>query len=250
MEGHKLSRVWLLDELRGLAILLMVFYHAMYDLVYIFRLPIPIFQYPWMEWLRYFIVTSFMVISGIVCHFSRSNRRRGFLCFGLAMGLTLVTALVMPSQFIAFGILHFMGISMLLYSLIQRGTDPVPPLLGIGLSLLLFSFTWNVGRRLLGWQGLFTIPLPPWLYQTNWLMPLGFHSPWFSSADYYPLLPWFFLFLTGTFLGVYFKEGRAPRWMYRPHCRPLAAVGRHSILIYLLHQPILYGGLWVLFQLV
>lgn len=246
---EKPQRVAILDELRGLSILLMVFYHGLYDLVEIFGVRADFFRSAPMRWLQVFIASLFILISGVACRYSRNNLKRGLLCFGVGMGMTVATALFIPSQLIVFGILHFMGVSMMLFSLLQPLLDRVHPLVGIFLSLGLYFFTEGVAYGTLGFWKIFSIPLPDALYQVGYLFPLGFYPPFFFSSDYFPLLPWFFLFLMGSFLGVYFRRGLAPGWMVRSHCKPLAAVGRKSIWVYILHQPILYGLFWVIFNL-
>lgn len=114
-------RVEILDELRGLIVLLMIFYHAIYDLVFVFRAVDPaLFQSRFMRWLQLFVACGFIVIAGIMCRYSRNNLRRGAKTFLAGMLVTAVTAAVIPSQLILFGILHFLGICMMLY-------PPAPP---------------------------------------------------------------------------------------------------------------------------
>ena len=86
--------------------------------------------------------------------------------------------------------------------------------------------------------------------ETPHLWILGLRTADFVSADYFPLLPWIFIFLFGASLGGRIKERRLPERFYGLACPPLEAVGRHSLLIYLLHQPVLMGlsyGLYWLF---
>ena len=112
---RKPARVCLLDELRGLAVLLMIFYHGAYDAVYIFRftgsgwfISVP------MDFLQRYIAVSFILIAGIMGRYSRSNFRRGAKTFLCGLLVTAVTLLVMPSERILFGILHFLGAAMML----------------------------------------------------------------------------------------------------------------------------------------
>lgn len=78
----------------------------------------------------------------------------------------------------------------------------------------------------------------------------GFCAPGFFSADYYPLLPWIFVFLAGSYVGIPLRDSRAPSWCYPTRSRALTWVGRHAILIYLLHQPILFVCFQLLIRLV
>ncbi|MDR2771092.1 MAG: DUF1624 domain-containing protein, partial [Clostridiales Family XIII bacterium] len=101
--------------------------------------------------------------------------------------------------------------------------------------LLLALFTRNVVNGVLG-LGPFIVELPSFLYRTSWLFPFGFRSAGFYSADYFPLFPYLFVFLAGSAAGTLVKH--LPAAARRAHIRPLAYLGRHSLLIYLLHQPI------------
>ncbi len=240
------KRVGLLDELRGLSILLMVVYHAFFDLVYIFGVKIPAFHSPLLAFLQPFFAGIFIFISGAACRYSKSNLKRGALCFGLGLAFTVITALFMPSELILFGILHFLGVAMMLFALLHRVLDKLPPWLGLPLCVLLFSLTYRVSQGYLGLAG-FSLSLPGAWYQTPVLFFLGLPEPGFFSADYFPLLPWLFLFFAGAYFGASLKENRLPPWFYRSHIPPLAFIGRHTLLVYVLHQPVVYGVLYVIF---
>lgn len=245
----KKQRVHLLDEFRGFVILLMVFYHGVYDIVFIFDVDFPFFYSPFMHYLQVFIAGTFIIVSGIACRFSRNNLKRGALALGLGLLFTLVTAVVMPDQIVMFGVLHLLGSAMILFALLRPLLDKLPPLSGTLLFVLLQIFTLRVPSGLLGYPPL-AVRLPESLYANPYLFWLGFPSPSFFSSDYFPLIPWVFLFLAGSYFGVFFQQGRAPKFAYRSHCPPLAKIGRHTIWIYLLHQPIVYGILWVFFNLI
>ena len=110
--------------------------------------------------------------------------------------------------------------------------------------LLLFWLFYHVQS---GWIGLtpqLSLRVPDVLYQSNWLFPFGFHNSSFHSSDYFPLFPYLFLFWAGMFLA----RLRLPELCYRSHCRALAFLGRNSIWIYLFHQPLVYGLLWLIFR--
>jgi len=124
---RKPNRVCLLDELRGLAVLLMIFYHGAYDAVYIFRFTgsgwftsVP------MDFLQLYIAVSFILIAGIMGRYSRSNFRRGVKTFLCGLLVTAVTLLVMPSERILFGILHFLGAAMMLLGLFEPLLRKIP----------------------------------------------------------------------------------------------------------------------------
>ena len=79
----------------------------------------------------------------------------------------------------------------------------------------------------------------------SWLFPLGFVPRSFYSADYYPPLPWIFCFFLGARLGGVVDWKKHDRPLPEALCLP----GRHSLLLYLLHQPVLYGLVWLIQRL-
>lgn len=86
------------------------------------------------------------------------------------------------------------------------------------------------------------IPMPGFLYggKNIFLYIMGFSQKLFS-ADYYPVIPWGFLFLSGAMGGYVLKSKKLPGFLYNNFCRPLAFIGRHTMIIYLAHQPVLFG---------
>ncbi len=230
-KGDNRGRVKILDALRGLCVVLMVIHHFNYDLVWLCGAPEWIFTNPVLDFFHYVFAGLFILISGISSHFSRSNLRRGVKCFAVAMAMTVVTSLPFIDEPILFGVLHLLGVCMILYGLIGPVLDRIPkalaPVLWISLivlSSLLVNNT-DIGRA------------------ARVLFPLGWTYPGFYSADYFPILPWVFVFLLGTWAGFYVKAGRLPRWFYRFTCPPFEYVGRRALIVYILHQPVMYGAI-------
>ena len=137
---------------------------------------------------------------------------------------------------------------MVLFWLLRPLLDKIPLWAGLAVFGLLTWLTWNIQNGQLGFAPIWSLQLPASWYQSNWLMPLGFVPNGFFSADYFPLLPWVFVFFAGSLAGVPLKEGRFPAFVYPTHVRWLAAVGRHTLWIYLLHQPVIYGVLSLIFH--
>lgn len=249
------SRVILLDEIRGFAILCMVVYHTMYQLKYTYMVDVPIFFENWFDIIRDVFAGAFIFISGTMCRFSRNNLKRGVQCFFLGMLVTFVTPFF-SSSYIAFGILHFMGVSMMIYGICAGAFERVPAFAGIIVCALLLAFTWNVPNidavrvndtiivksyGFFGIGGLFEWHLPEKAYLAGSLYPFGMYNPFqFISDDYFPLLPWFFVFLGGSYFGEWAKSGSLPRFFYNSHVKWLAAVGRYTIWVYLLHIPLIF----------
>ena len=236
----------LLDTVRGLCILSMVAYHGMYDLVDIIGLGVPWYTglpgYIWQQ----SICWTFILLSGMCWQLSRHHVKRGLLLVGCGAAITLVTWLVMPSQRILYGVLNLLGLSALLLIPLEKVFRKIPAWAGLAGALLLFALTRNVSRGSLGFEGLVLCPLPEWLYTTDLFAVVGFHSPSFWSTDYFPLLPWFFLFCAGYFLWSLLDKSPRAKELLRPGLRPLSFLGRHSLVIYLIHQPALMAVFTVL----
>lgn len=229
-----------LDEARGAAVFMMIVYHLLYDGVVFAGWPVPLFSPPLSYW-QDSIGALFILLSGCMCHFSRSNLRRGLRCLGAACAITAVTFFFVPIVADWFGVLHFLGCAMLLYPLARPLLDRVPPLPAALALFLLFWIAFPVSSGKLGVPP-FQIPLPAFLYRNFFTAVLGFPPYNFVSSDYYPLLPWIFLFFCGSLLGrILLSCGPSRPGLLRCRCRPLAFLGRHSFFIYLIHQPVLYG---------
>ncbi|MBE6883227.1 MAG: DUF1624 domain-containing protein [Ruminococcaceae bacterium] len=242
------NRIWLIDELRGLSILLMILHHAAYDAVYMFGADLPVDSV--VVYILHVIFASlFVLISGAACRFSRSNLKRGALCFLCGILITLVTGVFMPSSIIVFGILHLLGICMMFFALVQPLLDKLSPPYGILIFALLSVFSFRLSDGAVGIPWLLEYQLPEILYSTEFLFPLGFRSPNFFSGDYFPLFPWLFVFLTGSYIGIYLKQRRCPEFFTRLHCKPLAVIGQNTLIIYLVHQPVIYALLYLFFTI-
>lgn len=238
------KRLWLLDVLRGAALLNMLAYHALYDWVYVFG-----HTGGWYDigspgchvWQQY-ICWSFILLSGYSFTLARRPLKNGLLVAGCAVVLTVVTAGFLPSESIWFGVLHLNAAAVLLSCLLRPLLEKCPAGAGLAACAVLFALTNQVPEGYLGFESLRLCPLPAAWYRTN-LFWLGLPDlTKFSSADYFPLIPWLFLFWCGLLLARLWRPGagRAPAAL-----RPLACVGRHTLLVYMLHQPVIYGALWL-----
>lgn len=242
-EGINRPRYYLLDELRGLSIILMVVYHAFYLLSDVFGIAAGRVLKAYMQPVQPFIAGTFILVCGICCRFSRSNFKRGLRLLGAALLITLCTfglTLFGINEIILFGVLHFLTVAILLFVLVEKPLNKIPPLLQIFIFIALFFVSAGplFGRPSGIGAGRLLIPFP----KTD-LFPLfilGFPSEAFVSADYFSLLPWLFLFLAGTAIGMYGLKGRFPAFFEKSNIVALQWIGRHSLLIYLLHQPIMY----------
>lgn len=245
---EKSKRIELLDELRGFAIIAMIIHHTFLDIGYVLGFEWGYTAFDKLTVLQPVFWAIFIVISGICSRLSRNTVKRGFIVLGAGLAVTLVTAVIMPllnmeGNEIYFGILHCLGSCMIITGLIMPLIEKYSAVLGMIISTVLFTIFYSVssGSLLFG-----LIKLPAALYKTNYLAPLGFFSKSFSSADYFALLPWFFMFLFGAFLGKYAKGGAFPEWSYKKHSRLLAFIGRNSLWFYLGHQAVIYAILYLI----
>lgn len=240
------ARVYLLDEIRGFAIICMVIYHAMFQLKYNFGVNVPVFFESWFDIIRDVFAGAFVFISGIMCRYSRDNVRRGAKCFFFGMIITFVMPFV-GGGILNFGILHLLGVSMMLYGLFEKPLEKIPPFIGLIVAAVAAVFTWNVEYGYFGF-GALRWDIPENIGESGMLFPLGIVSKKYYSADFFPLMPWFFIFLAGGFVGYWFKNGSMPRMFYNSHCKWLAAVGRATLWIYLIHLPLIVGVLTLIFR--
>ena len=243
MEKSKVKRINFLDELRGFAILAMIVHHTFYDIGFVLNMDWGTRVFDELCTVQPLFWGIFIIISGICSRLSRNTIKRGLIVLGAGLVITLVTAVIMPALGITgaeiyFGILHCLGCCMIITGLLMPLINKTNPIVGMIISAVLFLTFYNVstGSLLFG-----LIKLPLSLYSTNYFAPLGFYNTGFYSADYFGLLPWFFLFLFGAFLGDYAKRGKFPEWTYKKRSKFLSFVGRNSLWFYLGHQPVIFG---------
>lgn len=243
-----MKRIHLMDELRGFAVFCMVFYHGFYTLAFLMG-------QSWGEWLYRFFMPAepwfaglFIFIAGISSNLTHSNLVRGVKLLGVALLVTLATAIAVPDELIVFGILHFLSVCMIAFGLLQllrrrlgRTEEPPFRLWPVVVCAVLFIVTRYLASGYLQIPFVLRVFLPSGWYQA-WLAPLGLPGPGFSSADYFPLLPWCFVFAAGTVVGRLAKAGKFPAWTYPSRVPFFSFLGRHALLIYVLHQPVIYGA--------
>jgi uncharacterized membrane protein len=229
------SRLWEIDCARGIAILMMIVFHTVFDLSFFGIAAVNVATGFW-RYFAYSTATLFLVIVGISLVVSNARAAqtlsglplakkfvfRGAGIFALGLLVTLATYLYLHEGFVIFGILHLIGVAVMLSPLFFRfGKGNIL----IGLAIILAGFC------IAGIQG------------PAYLIPLGLTPPSFSSVDYTPLLPWLGVVLVGMGAGEFLYRGGVRRFGIRTlpdlFVIPLSFLGRHSLVIYLVHQPVI-----------
>ena len=211
------------DAWRGLAVLVMLFWHFAWDLSEFGAFPQRVMFAPPMAAVRYFIIGSFVLLSGISCRYSRSNSRRAVKTLLCALAVSAV--MYFFGDPVWFGTLHLLGCCMALYACFGERFEKLPPAKTALVCMVLFTFFLVLSDRV-------RVTVPG-------LWAFGLRTRAFYSADYYPLFPWLFLFLTGAIVGGKLRpgvldEGRGfPTW--------LCWLGRKALWVYMLHQPVFLG---------
>ena len=234
-----------LDALRGLTLLSMIAYHTAWDLVYMFGVDWSWYRSPGAFVWQQSICWTFILLSGFCVRLGRHTLRRGVTVFLCGALITAVTVALMPGNRVFFGVLSLLGASMLLTAALQPYLDRIPPAFGLAASFTLFLLCYPVQQGVFGLG--FSIRLPAWLYRNDFTACLGFPPHGFFSVDYFPLLPWAFLFWTGYFLSGLVRD--PPRILVETRPPLLTAIGRRSLEIYLIHQPVIYALLTLLYSL-
>ena len=244
MDRNLQQRFWEIDFLRGIAIIMMVLYHLLYNLHYFAQYNVNVYSGFWMYFART-TATIFIFLVGVSLSvsFSRTKKihkdrnklfikylRRGLKIFSWGLIITLVTRIFLGKAFVIFGILHLIGISIIL----------AYPFLKLRYwNLLIGLICIFLGAYLRGFA-----------FDFYWLSWLGFKPAQFYSVDYFPLLPWFGVVLIGIFFGNLFYSDYSRRFQlvdlsFFSGIKVFCFLGKHSLLIYLLHQPLIIAVLYL-----
>lgn len=234
------KRYYLLDILRGFTLLHMIAYHAIWDLVNLNGMDWKWFHtLPGDIWQKY-ISWSFILLSGFCFSLGKNTLKRGISLILCSTVISAVTLIFMPDDRILFGVLTLIGSCTLLMLPAQKILKKCMAPAGLTVCFLLFLLTQNINQGFLGFAEWNFIKLPETWYVNMFTTYLGFTTPDFYSSDYFSLFPWLFLFLTGYFLYRIFEENHLLVFLQRMRNRPLEWLGRHSLLLYLIHQPVIY----------
>lgn len=242
------TRYTVLDILRAVAIIAMVIYHTLWDLVYLFDVSIPWYKTDAGFIFQQSICWLFILLSGFCRSLGKHKLRRAVTVLVCSAIITVVTAIFMPDSIILHGVLSLLGLSMLVTIPLEKALKKIQPVIGLILNAVLFALTYNVSNGSIGFGDTVIIRLPDFLYANDITAFFGFPDSGFFSADYFPLFPWLFLFWVGYFLYRLCERKGALKYLSAFSFKPLEFVGRRSLEIYMAHQPIAYGVLYIIFK--
>lgn len=237
-----MPRFAVLDVARGFALAAMVIFHCAFDLDTLGLATLDVGGDPRWRWFARLIAGSFLALSGmslVIAHIKgmRWNAyfRRLAILAGAALLVTLATWYGMPREFIFFGILHSITVASIIGLVFLHLPWPVT-LIGAILVLLAPEF----------------IAAP--LFDPPWLRFLGLSTITPATLDFEPVFPWLSPFLAGMAIAQLglprFTKSSAAAWRPKDALfRAFGFAGRHSLAIYLVHQPVMFGTLSLVAQL-
>ena len=224
------SRIWELDALRGVCILCVIVVHFLFDLSFFGGLDLTLPA--WYVFLQEYGGAIFVVLSGVCVTLGSKSVRRGLIVFACGMLITAVTygmyrlGMSGADVVVKFGVLHLLGVCMLVYPAFKKLPPAALALLGLAIAITGYAI-----------RGI--------IVPQRWLFPLGLTYEGFTSSDYFPLFPQLGYFLIGAAIGkTAYREKRTllpGAFQKTGIARFFCWCGRQSLFIYLLHQPIVYG---------
>lgn len=248
MEQQKKQRIEWLDSIRGFTLVSMILYHAVWDIVYIAKADWDWFRsdgaYAWQQ----SVCWTFILLSGFCWSLSRNKWKNGLEVSAAGILVSVITCIFTPDERIVFGVLTFLGAAMFFLIPLEKILCKVPAGIGGIASFLIFLLTKKMSSGYLGIGGIQFIGLPRNLYHQGYFMTfLGWKDSTVFTTDYFPIVPWIFLYITGYFIWRIFLHHH---WMQNKifsnvKFNLFSVMGRHSLFIYLLHQPIIYAGVMV-----
>lgn len=220
-----MKRIREIDIMRTFAMMLMVAYHVLYDLNNFAGLDISYYKPP-ISIIGKLSAIIFIFLSGVSSGLGSNPVRRGIGVFSYGMLVTLVTFVFFKDRFVAFGILHLLGVCMIVS----------PPMKRAPLWALVFI---SVISAAAGWC------FNKMTAQTWGLLPFGITSEGFVSMDYYPLFPYISVFTAGVIYYRIFYRERKSIFNLKPKNDIIEKLSKNSLIIYLLHQPVILGIIYV-----
>lgn len=224
------GRITELDFLKGIALIFMVFDHVVYDLGAFFSVDtsvLGVFE----NGVGHISAVIFMTVCGISVTLGKHNLKHSFRLFCLSSALTAITVIfdsfTNSGSSIYFGILHFLCVAMFLGHYLKR--------LPVWLLAVMSVGSYALGRYFL------TLTV-----KSSLLFPFGLMSDGFYSADYFPVFPNIAFVILGIIIGKTVYKNKKSLVTFKPKRQPISFLGRHTLILYFLHQPLVLGILYVL----
>ena len=243
MNKTKNERFWEIDLLRGIAIIMMIIFHILFDLVFLDIVKINLYSGLNLLFL-YSIGTIFLLLVGVSLSISHSRVinvlskrqiwlkfiQRGIMIFCLGLIITIFTWFYLGRGFVIFGVLHCIGLSIIFsipflkYRFSNLFLGAILVFIGLVLKIMVFDF--------------------------NWFLWLGFVPRGFYTVDYFPILPWFGVVLIGIFIGNILYSDNKRNFHINDFSRfkfvkLFCFLGRYSLVIYFVHQPVILSLIYI-----
>lgn len=235
------SRLNTLDSLRGICVLGMIAYHTLFDVVYAFSLYVPPAAVFAVNLIRDLGAALFIFMSGFCFSLGHHHKRNIIVLNAAGLVITLATYIFARDMAVIFGILSFMGIACLLMCALKKPFEKLPAAPFAVVSAMLFLLFVSVNYGYIGYGSFIAARFPAFLYKNIVTAFFGFPYTGFSSGDYFSLLPWIFAYFCGFFTYRAIKDGKSFGRIMKIRIPFVAKVGRLSLIIYIVHQPVVYG---------
>ena len=238
------KRIYWVDNARALAMISMVAYHTMWDLVYLYGIKAEWYHgdmaFVWQQ----SICWSFILLAGFCSNISGNPVKQGLILSFLGIVVMVVTQILMPGNGVWFGVLTLIGSCYFLMALVKPMLHKIPAWSGLICSAVCFELTYHLADGSIGVFSMTVLRVPRYMYANLFTAYLGFPQRGFYSTDYFPIFPWIFLFFCGVFAYFLWAKYR-PRLLENCDIRipVLSRLERFALVIYVLHQPIIYGVL-------
>lgn len=243
------KRYHTLDFIRGINLISMILFHACWDLEYMFDIRVPGYTGTFGSIWQKCICITFIIISGMCSSFGTNMKnkiKRGVIILICGYIVSTVVFIFTPESPIHFGILTFMGFAMILFALLEPVLKKINPYEMAVVGLTLYYMLRHASRRVLDIFFGGPVLLPKAMYKNMFTAFLGFPPSGFISSDYFPVVPWIFMYAVGFALGIILKKKGVLDKLKKPEKTIFNNIGKHTLIIYMLHQPIIYGVLWLI----
>ena len=242
------KRYYLVDSFRGVALLFMLLYHTLWDLSAMFN-KAPAWFTPTVDYLlQRTTAILFLSISGFSFGLGRRHFKSAMRTLAGGVIVAVATYIFMPRAAAYFGVLVFLASCTLFMIPLRFLLDRISPYITAPVSLILFILLENLRKGYIGFLQ-FRLKMPTSLYKNLFTAYLGFPPKGFSSLDYFPIFPWIFLFIFGYAVYKMISDKNRLNRLTSPRIPPLEWLGRHTFFIYLIHQPLILGALYLIYNI-